>query len=280
MKTERVRKSVLRGLGFLLPPLLTFVILIWMWRTVQYYVLEPVTEGARQVLIWSLNDARADVGPTNPVGMDPTLVAGEEEIYKRLPSGEFVPLEVYATALRHAGETSGLNDSREVYRHYVDATYLRSQIATPLFIVLLLVLMYLLGSLLAAGLGAVLRSDFERAVERLPAVRAVYRALRSVTDFVLGDNQLDIKRVVAVEYPCQGVWCIGFVTGEGIAQVASTAHEPVLSVLVSTAPVPFKGYTIMVPMRVALELDLSVEEAALFLMSLGTRVPDRHVEAI
>ena len=50
------RRAVLRGLGVILPPLLTIVIFVWVGSTVNTYVMQPVKNVTRQVLVWTIDD--------------------------------------------------------------------------------------------------------------------------------------------------------------------------------------------------------------------------------
>ena len=64
-----------------------------------------------------------------------------------------------------------------------------------------------------------------RLLGRLPVIRNVYGSAKQVTDFLFSENQVEYRRVVAVEYPRRGVWSLGFVTGEGMLEVTTAAGE-------------------------------------------------------
>ena len=85
------RRAVLRGLGVVLPPLLTIVILVWVWNTVQNNVLVHVETAARYVIVWSV----ADIHDDPPGDSDAeAVVQFEGESYRRLDHGEYVPVGV------------------------------------------------------------------------------------------------------------------------------------------------------------------------------------------
>src|SRR5262245_19443276 len=87
------RAAVLRGLEVVAPPLLTLVILVWMVRTVDYYILEPVLTTTGDILARELADIRTEL-PDGQATADPTVfVVGEKE-FKQLESGQFIPLSV------------------------------------------------------------------------------------------------------------------------------------------------------------------------------------------
>ncbi len=62
------RRAILRGLGVVLPPLLTIVVLIWAWNTIENYVLRPIESGIRHTIVWSIDETYAGV----PAGAMPT----------------------------------------------------------------------------------------------------------------------------------------------------------------------------------------------------------------
>lgn len=143
----------------------------------------------------------------------------------------------------------------------------------PLLFVGLVVLMYFVGRFVAVGIGRVVMRPFEQFFERAPLVRTVYSAVKQVTDLLLAQGRARPLRVVAVEYPEQGLWSIGFVTGDGFADVSAAANEPTLAVLMPTYPMPMVGRTIMAPLSEARDLDLTIDQACQYVMSYGMIVP-------
>ena len=50
------RRAVVRGIGVILPPLLTIVIFVWVGSTVNTYVMQPVKNVTRKILVWTIDD--------------------------------------------------------------------------------------------------------------------------------------------------------------------------------------------------------------------------------
>src|SRR5690606_665707 len=122
-----------------------------------------------------------------------------------------------------------------IYREYIDQEYLQRRYIIPVFLGVLILVLYLLGKLLAAGIGRFIWAQFERLIVRLPLVSHVYSSVKQVTDFMLTtDTQVKATRVVAIEYPRRGIWTLAMVTGDGMLDISAAANEPVLSVLVPT----------------------------------------------
>ena len=271
------RTAVLRGLGVVAPPLLTLVILVWMVRTVDYYILEPVLTTTGDVLARELADIRTELPDSQPTA-DPTVfVVGDKE-FKQLESGQFIPLSVYNTIVRHSPGERPPASGQTAYRRWVDVTLLRPWIVGPVFLVIFIGLMYLLGIVLAAGVGGAFWNWIEHGVGRLPVVRAVYNSTKQVTNYVFSDRELEFTRVVAVEYPCRGVWSLAFVTNEGMADVQNAAREPMLTILLPTSPVPVSGYTMLVPKSEVLDVDITVEQAVEYIVSCGVVLPPQQLE--
>ena len=137
--------------------------------------------------------------------------------------------------------------------------------------------MYFLGKFFAAGIGRWIWRLFEGFIERLPVIRKVYSSVKQVTDYVFDEQRrVGFSRVVAVEYPRQGVWAIAFVTGEGLLDVSAAANEPVLSLLIPTSPVPGTGFTAMARKSEVLDLNMTVDEAIQYIVSCGVVVPPQQ----
>ena len=46
----------------------------------------------------------------------------------------------------------------------------------------------------------------ESIVNRLPLIRNVYSSVKQVTDFAFTENEIQCRRIVAIEYPRKGIW--------------------------------------------------------------------------
>ena len=208
------RGAVLRGLAVLCPPLLTVLIIVWAISTTKSYFLEPVT---------GLGPAKGSCGCIADVARHPR--SGRQSA---LPSARqrHVHPDIGLREGVRRGKRSGepLPTTGEgFYRRYVDLTYLRPYYAIPFFLAVFILLLYFLGKFMAAGIGGFFGNLFERAVLRVPGVRAVYSAVKQVSDFVFTEREIKFTRIVAVEYPRKGIWSMGFVTSESLAAIHDAA---------------------------------------------------------
>ena len=268
------RGAVIRGLGVLLPPLLTVVIFLWIGGTLQQYMLEPIMAGAERLLVWTIADIRSEEGfPAEQLVKDKENPLLGGVVYQRLESGGYVPKFVYDVVRRRSTEEVTPRSGQGIYRVYVRLTYLRPAQVIPLFLALFLLTLYLLGKFMAAGIGRFFWGLFEGGIQRVPLVRAVYSAVKQVSGFLLNERDMRVSRVVAVEYPRKGIWQLGFVTGEGMPAIEAVVGEECLSVLVCTSPMPMAGFTVNVRRSEVVDLNITLDQAIQFIVSCGVVVP-------
>jgi len=277
------RRAVLRGLAVLLPPLLTIVIFLWVWNTVTNYLLAPMESGARRLLVshYQKSILPADQIPKGKVNREPDNgVVGRATLggigYQQTDDGRFVLAEDYdylRGQLRFAPPTETAN---EFYRVFVEQKFLQWYIVIPFFLSVFLLMLYLLGKFLAAGVGRFFWMQFERVINRLPVIRNVYSSVKQVTDFMFSEREIEYTRVVAVEYPRKGVWTVAMVTGESLLDIRSAANEPVMSVLIPTSPMPFTGFTVTVKKSETIDLNITIDQAFQFIVSCGVVAPTQQ----
>ncbi len=255
------RRAVLHGLGVVLPPLLTIVVFLWAWNLISAYVLTPVENAARRLIVTAIWDVRTQ-----------RPAAAHVKSYQELGSGEWIPRHVYEVVKANPGPALP-QTAQGCYERYVDLAYLQRTMVVPVFLAVFVLVLYLLGKFFGAGIGRWLWSLFEGLIERLPLIRNVYSSVKQVTDYVFDERRVGFNRVVAVEYPRHGIWAIAFVTGEGILDVRAAANEPVLSLLIPTSPVPGTGFTAMVRKSEVLDLNMTVDQALQYIVSCGVVVP-------
>jgi uncharacterized membrane protein len=280
------RRAVLRGLGILLPPLLTIVIFLWVVNTIGSHVITPLANATRSIAVEYFADIRTPSEPENAAATDSVVIDGEahpvsskntisigEYVYHRAEDGKFVPLHVYDTVRDGVGRDPMPNSAKGVYRWYVDHRWLPQRFLIPIFLCLFLLVLYLLGKFMAAGVGRFFWSRFEWLIHRVPLVSNVYSSIKQVTDFLFSEPDMQYTRVVAVEYPRKGIWTLGFITGEGMYDIQSGVDEPVVSAFVPHSPMPFTGFAVTVKKSETVDLNISVDQAIQFVVSCGVVIP-------
>jgi len=110
---------------------------------------------------------------------------------------------------------------------------------------------------------------------RIPLAGSVYKTLKQLLETFLQGNANRFRRVVLLEYPREGLYALGFVTGSiGSAVQAGFPDDTMLSVFIPTAPNPTTGWYAVVPERAVRDINLSVEEAFRTIISAGIVSPD------
>ena len=111
---------------------------------------------------------------------------------------------------------------------------------------------------------------------RIPLAGPVYKTLKQLLETFLQGNSSRFRRVVLVEYPREGLFALGFVTGVMGTSIASSFEQTMLSVFIPTAPNPTTGWYAVVPENSVRDLDLSVEDAFRTIISAGIVSPDER----
>ncbi|WP_274584600.1 DUF502 domain-containing protein [Neisseria leonii] len=160
-------------------------------------------------------------------------------------------------------------------RQWQPAHYLGFDLPGLGFIVALLIL-FLTGVFAANVLGRKILHGWDTLLGRIPVVKSIYSSVKKVSDSLLSDNGRSFKTPVLVPFPQPDIWTIAFVSGSLPEAVAGKLPEGAdyLSVYVPTTPNPTGGYYIMVRRCDVRELDMSVDEALKYVISLGMVMPE------
>ncbi len=110
-------------------------------------------------------------------------------------------------------------------------------------------------------------------MNRIPVVRSIYTSVRQVADTLFSGSGNAFSKALLVQYPRQGSWTIAFLTGKPGGVVAAHFDQPMVSVYVPTTPNPTSGFFLMMPKSDVIELDMSVDDALKYIISMGVVVP-------
>lgn len=120
---------------------------------------------------------------------------------------------------------------------------------------------------------------WEAILSRIPIVKSIYSSVKQVTDTVFSPTGNAFRKAVMVQYPREGVWTVGFLTGTPNGEVADKLPKPCVSVYVPTTPNPTSGFFLMVPQDEVMELDMSVDTALKYIVSMGVVSPEAAAES-
>lgn len=110
-------------------------------------------------------------------------------------------------------------------------------------------------------------------LNRIPIVRSIYSSVKQISDTLLATRGQSFRKVVMIEFPQRGQWTLGFVVGPPGATIAAATAADVITVYVPTAPNPTSGYVLVVRPEEVREVDISVDDALKFHISLGVVSP-------
>ena len=141
-------------------------------------------------------------------------------------------------------------------------------------LVLSLLIVLITGVLAANIIGERLLRWWHGLLNRIPIVRSIYSSVKQISDTLLATRGQSFRKVVLIEFPQSGQWTLGFVVGAPGAAIATVTAADVITVYVPTAPNPTSGYVLVVRPEDVREVDISVDDALKFHISLGV-VPPR-----
>nr|MBL8410764.1 DUF502 domain-containing protein [Dechloromonas sp.] len=146
---------------------------------------------------------------------------------------------------------------------------------------LLTLAMILLTGLLAANfIGQKLVGWWDKLLSRIPVVNSVYKSVKQVSDTLFAPNGNAFRKALLVQYPRQGSWTIAFLTGQPGGDLINHLDGDFVSVYVPTTPNPTSGFFLMMPAKDVVELEMTVDEALKYIISMGVVAPPPHPRVI
>lgn len=141
-------------------------------------------------------------------------------------------------------------------------------------VVLTILVIFLTGVIAANFIGRRLMAWGDGVVGRIPLVRSIYTGVKQVAETMLVPGGQSFRKVLLVEYPCAGVWSIAFQTGEASKEIQGALDgEQMVTYFIPTTPNPTSGFLMMTPRSKVVELEISVDQALKFVISLGVVQP-------
>ena len=140
-------------------------------------------------------------------------------------------------------------------------------------VILVAVVVFSTGVFVANMFGQWWVRQWDMLMNRIPVVRSIYTSVKQVADTLFSGSGNAFSKALLVQYPRQGSWTIGFLTGKPGGEVAAHLEGDFVSVYVPTTPNPTSGFFLMMPRADVIELKMSVDEALKYVISMGVVVP-------
>lgn len=145
-----------------------------------------------------------------------------------------------------------------------------------------LVVVLSIGALASNIIGNKLVHWWHALLHRIPVVRSIYSGVKQVSDTLFSEKGNAFRKALLVQWPHEGMWTIAFLTGSPAGEVlqhlqaqpgGQSAADEFYSVFVPTTPNPTGGYFVMVRRSACVELQMSVDAALTYIVSMGVIVP-------
>jgi uncharacterized membrane protein len=139
--------------------------------------------------------------------------------------------------------------------------------------ILTLLVIVLTGVLAANFIGQRLVTWWERLLTSIPVVNSIYNSVKQVSDTLFSSSGNAFRKALLIEYPRRGAWTIAFLTGRPGGDVLQHLDGDYVSVYVPTTPNPTSGFFLMLPKAEVIELEMSVDTALKYVISMGVVAP-------
>lgn len=146
-------------------------------------------------------------------------------------------------------------------------------------VILAFAILLTVGAIASNFFGKKLVIWWDSLLNRIPVVRSIYSSVKQVSDTLFSDSGNAFRKAVLVQWPREHVWTIAFVTGTPGGDVANHLQGDYVSVYVPTTPNPTGGYFVMLKKTDCIELNMSVDEALKYIVSMGVVSPGAQAPA-
>ena len=136
-----------------------------------------------------------------------------------------------------------------------------------------LLIIFATGLLAANFIGQRLVTWWEKLLDRIPVVNSIYNSVKQVSDTLFSSSGNAFRQALLIRYPHTESWTIAFLTGVPGGDVANYLQDDYVSVYVPTTPNPTSGFFLMMPRSDVIELDMDVDEALKYIISMGVVAP-------
>jgi uncharacterized membrane protein len=141
--------------------------------------------------------------------------------------------------------------------------------------ILTIVIVFLTGVFATNFFGAQLVELWHEILHRIPVVNSIYSSVKQISDTLFSSSGQAFRKALLVQWPREGMWTIAFLTGTPGGDVVAHLPPDSVAVYVPTTPNPTGGYFVIIARKNVIELDMSVDQALKYIISMGVVPPQK-----
>lgn len=142
--------------------------------------------------------------------------------------------------------------------------------------ILTIVIVLVTGVFATNFFGAQLVEVWHNILHRIPVVSSIYSSVKQISDTLFSSSGQAFRKALLVQWPRDGMWTIAFLTGTPGGGLARHLPDGCVAVYVPTTPNPTGGYFVVVQRKDVIELDMTVDQALKYIISMGVVPPLEH----
>ncbi|TWI45417.1 putative membrane protein [Pseudoduganella flava] len=140
--------------------------------------------------------------------------------------------------------------------------------------ILTIVIVFVVGLLANNLIGNYIVRLWEKLLHRIPVVSSLYGSVKQVSDTLFSSSGNAFRKAVLIPYPHAQSYTIAFLTGVPGGDVKNHLVGDYVSVYVPTTPNPTSGFFLMMARENVVELDMTVDAALKYIVSMGVVAPE------
>jgi uncharacterized membrane protein len=138
---------------------------------------------------------------------------------------------------------------------------------------LTLLVVFLTGLVATNIVGQKMVRFWEGVLARIPVVKSIYYSVKQVSDTLFSGSGVAFRKVLLVRYPHPEAWSVAFQTGHPARDAADMLPDEHVGVFIPTTPSPVNGFFFFVKRSDVIELDMNVDDALKYIVSMGVVAP-------